>query len=122
MDLAGLVELGEFSTRARGRVPARLMASGIEAAAAWALTGRPLRSTRTDARLGLGTAGSWRTLSVTLAYRTGPLHVLWRAGWHPRDSTGGGAALHRAYLTATTATVAPAPEPGGGPRGNRAGA
>ncbi|SPT51186.1 cation-translocating P-type ATPase [Actinomadura madurae] len=34
------------------------------------------------------------------------VYVLWRAGWHPGDPTGGGAALHHAYLTATTATFA----------------
>ncbi|TMQ90517.1 cation-transporting P-type ATPase [Actinomadura soli] len=33
-------------------------------------------------------------------------YVLWRAGWHPGDATGEGAALHHAYLTATTATFA----------------
>ncbi|CNE41994.1 P-type HAD superfamily ATPase [Mycobacterium tuberculosis] len=33
-------------------------------------------------------------------------YVLWRAGWHPGDPTGRGAALHHAYLTATTATFA----------------
>ncbi|QKW36996.1 cation-transporting P-type ATPase [Actinomadura sp. NAK00032] len=33
-------------------------------------------------------------------------YVLWRAGWHPGDPTGKGAALHHAYLTATTATFA----------------
>ncbi|WP_207945889.1 cation-transporting P-type ATPase [Actinomadura sp. 7K534] len=33
-------------------------------------------------------------------------YVLWRAGWHPGDPTGAGAALHHAYLTATTATFA----------------
>jgi magnesium-transporting ATPase (P-type) len=33
-------------------------------------------------------------------------YVLWRAGWHPGDPTGNGAALHHAYLTATTATFA----------------
>ena len=33
-------------------------------------------------------------------------YVLWRAGWHPGDPTGDGAALHHAYLTATTATFA----------------
>ncbi|WP_041993907.1 cation-transporting P-type ATPase [Streptomyces sp. AcH 505] len=30
--------------------------------------------------------------------------TLWRAGWHPGDPTGGGAALHHAYLQATTIT------------------
>ncbi|TYK43606.1 cation-translocating P-type ATPase [Actinomadura decatromicini] len=33
-------------------------------------------------------------------------YVLWRAGWHPGDPIGDGAALHHAYLTATTATFA----------------
>ncbi len=33
-------------------------------------------------------------------------YALWRAGWHPGDPTGEGAALHHAYLTATTATFA----------------
>ncbi|WP_205718590.1 cation-transporting P-type ATPase [Actinomadura sp. WMMA1423] len=33
-------------------------------------------------------------------------YTLWRAGWRPGDATGAGAALHHAYLTATTATFA----------------
>ena len=32
--------------------------------------------------------------------------TLWRAGWHPGDAVGDGAALHHAYLQATTATFA----------------
>ncbi|HEY8478392.1 MAG TPA: cation-transporting P-type ATPase [Spirillospora sp.] len=33
-------------------------------------------------------------------------YVLWRAGWHPGDPTSQGSGLHRAHLTATTATFA----------------
>jgi magnesium-transporting ATPase (P-type) len=36
----------------------------------------------------------------------GYLYTLWRAGWHPGDPTGPGAALHHAYLQATTITFA----------------
>jgi calcium-translocating P-type ATPase len=36
----------------------------------------------------------------------GYLFTLWRAGWHPGDPTGPGAALHHAYLEATTITFA----------------
>ncbi|MEW2226824.1 cation-translocating P-type ATPase C-terminal domain-containing protein [Streptomyces sp. NPDC007044] len=32
--------------------------------------------------------------------------TLWRAGWHPGDPTGGGTALHHAYLQASTITFA----------------
>ncbi|MFF4104609.1 cation-translocating P-type ATPase [Streptomyces sp. NPDC001903] len=51
---------------------------------------------------------SWGWLGTVSAalVMTAFFYVLWRAGWHPGDTTGPGSPLHHAYLTATTATFA----------------
>ncbi|WUH89754.1 cation-transporting P-type ATPase [Streptomyces sp. NBC_00433] len=45
------------------------------------------------------------TISAALVMG-GFFFTLWRAGWYPGDATDGGAALHHAYLQATTITFA----------------
>ncbi|MET9346355.1 cation-translocating P-type ATPase [Streptomyces termitum] len=51
---------------------------------------------------------SWGWLGAVSAVlvMTGFFYVLWRAGWQPGVPTGEGTPLHRAYVTATTATFA----------------